>query len=133
MQVAIAAALCGLALTGPRKHPPSGRRWAASLSLGMLHAGAQFGVVLVAAYCFVHWHPNGWRWAVFLDVATFFALCVLGAAVTATYLHLADKKGWHTLEAFSSMGFEGIAEFPSAHSRFAHGGADSGHRHRQPA
>jgi hypothetical protein len=61
------------------------------------------GVAGVAAWFFTQVVPLGFWWSL---AAAFLPLVVLDTVVFATYLHIADRFGWHTLEAFSGMRFE---------------------------
>jgi hypothetical protein len=76
-----------------------GAHWPARLALGVGHTAGHAGVAALAFLV-----PLDPLWTAAL--VAFPALAVLGTAVFATYLHLADLGGWHTLEAFSGMRFE---------------------------
>lgn len=76
-------------------------RTGALLAIG--HTAAHVGVAGVAAWFFTQVVPLGFWWSL---AAAFPPLVVLDTVVFATYLHVADRFGWHTLEAFSGMRFE---------------------------
>ncbi len=72
----------------------------ARILLALAHTAGHTGVAALAFLV-----PLDPLWAVAL--AAFPALAVLNTAVFVTYLHVADRWGWHTLEAFSGMRFDG--------------------------
>jgi hypothetical protein len=97
------------AATGTRGHRPGTGRNLANALLLLGHTAAHVGAAALTAW-FVPWllsNPVTERpqWYGFLLAAAL--LVVLGAAVFATYLHLADRFGYHTVEAFAGLRIDG--------------------------
>jgi hypothetical protein len=101
----ISAAVLALAFGFYAKYGKNERapRMATGALLAIGHTAAHVGVAGAAAWFFTQVLPLGFWWSL---AAAFLPLVVLNTAVYATYLHIADHFGWHTLEAFSGMRFE---------------------------
>lgn len=94
-------ALLGLyAMRGKHKHAPKLRT---GLALTFGHTLGHLGMAGLAAWFFTRIVPLGFWWSL---PAAFPTLAVLGTGVFVTYLRIADRLGWHTLEAFSGMRIE---------------------------
>ena len=85
---------------GKHKHKPKFRT---GLALAVSHMLGHVGVAGLTEWIYSKFVPLDF-WPSLL--AAFPVLAVLGAGVFVTYLHIADRFGWHTLEAFSGMRIE---------------------------
>jgi hypothetical protein len=104
--VAVLGALLGVyAASGARGQRPQWRRRVTIATLLLLHTAAHVGVAWAAVAVvsrLLRWWPPG------AHVTGFMLAAVLGTVVFVTYLHLADRGGAHTLEAFSALRFTGF-------------------------
>jgi hypothetical protein len=101
----LAGLLYGFALAGVKKPASGPKHFLAAMPLALPHTAGHLSVAYLTVRLATWWFPNTplpLRYP-----GAFAALIILGTTVFATYLHLADLAGHHTLEAFSGMRIQG--------------------------